>query len=433
MFWRLTRRNHGSPARRRATAYALCLEGLEGRALLSLAPIDSPLSTIGLPDPSSIAYGTSLSSAQIDATASMPGTFTYSPPAGTILTAGVHTLTVTFTPADSIDYTTATATTTITVAKAVPTVDVAGGGGVADAPIPVTATVAGVDATPSPSLEGVRPALTYYAGTAATGTPLGSQPTTVGTYTVVASFPGSTDYAGASSRPLTFTTTTATATVLLGTSAGSTVYGQAITLTATVSVAAPAAAPTGSVTFYDDAATLGSAPLDALGHAVLTVGSLGPGGHSITAVYGGDARSSGGRSGADSESVSPADSQITFVPHAVLGGKGIASVILTAMVEPLAGGGGVPTGVVTFMVKKKVLGRAALIDGRATLTVRPGSVLNQAITVVYGGTDEFRSSSLSVAKVTSRSLVIDTRPAVKKPQARPKASTAPGSSRKHNR
>ena len=44
------------------------------------------------------------------------------------------------------------------------------------------------------SLEGVTPSLTYYSGTSATGTALTGAPTTAGTYTVLASFAGSTDY-----------------------------------------------------------------------------------------------------------------------------------------------------------------------------------------------------------------------------------------------
>ena len=39
-------------------------------------------------NPAGIVYGTALGSAQLDATASVPGTFTYSPAAGTVLHAG---------------------------------------------------------------------------------------------------------------------------------------------------------------------------------------------------------------------------------------------------------------------------------------------------------------------------------------------------------
>jgi uncharacterized repeat protein (TIGR03803 family) len=51
--------------------------------------------------PAPIVYGTRLGSTQLDATASIPGTFVYSPSAGTRLHAGSHTLTVVFTPSDS--------------------------------------------------------------------------------------------------------------------------------------------------------------------------------------------------------------------------------------------------------------------------------------------------------------------------------------------
>src|SRR5208283_3960073 len=50
------------------------------------------------PTPAPITYGTPLSGTQLDATANVAGTFVYKPPAKTILTAGEHTLSVTFTP-----------------------------------------------------------------------------------------------------------------------------------------------------------------------------------------------------------------------------------------------------------------------------------------------------------------------------------------------
>jgi len=71
--------------------------------------------------PAAITYGTALSAAQLDASASVPGTFAYAPAAGTVLGAGTHTLTVTFTPTDSADYTTATDSVTLTVNPATPT------------------------------------------------------------------------------------------------------------------------------------------------------------------------------------------------------------------------------------------------------------------------------------------------------------------------
>jgi len=68
------------------------------------------------PMPAAITHGTMLSSTQLDATASVPGTLVYSPAAGTTPAAGTDTLSVTFTPTDTADYSTATATVTLAVA-----------------------------------------------------------------------------------------------------------------------------------------------------------------------------------------------------------------------------------------------------------------------------------------------------------------------------
>jgi uncharacterized repeat protein (TIGR01451 family) len=65
--------------------------------------------------PAPIGRGTPLSDAQLNASSNVPGTFTYSPPIGTILVAGPQTLSVTFVPADDTRYTTATSTVTVTV------------------------------------------------------------------------------------------------------------------------------------------------------------------------------------------------------------------------------------------------------------------------------------------------------------------------------
>ncbi len=72
------------------------------------------------PTPAAIPVGTPLSSIQLDATATfqgatLPGTFTYTPAAGTVLAAGTQTLSVLFTPTNTTDFTTATATVQIVV------------------------------------------------------------------------------------------------------------------------------------------------------------------------------------------------------------------------------------------------------------------------------------------------------------------------------
>jgi hypothetical protein len=74
------------------------------------------------PSPATFTYGTPLSVAQLDANSATPGTFAYSPALGTVLPAGTQTLSVLFTPSDTIDYKSVTATATVTVTAATPTV-----------------------------------------------------------------------------------------------------------------------------------------------------------------------------------------------------------------------------------------------------------------------------------------------------------------------
>lgn len=68
-------------------------------------------------DPAPITYGTSLSGAQLNATVSrgVRGTFTYTPASGMVLPAGTHTLSVTFTPADTVNYSRVTKTVQLTI------------------------------------------------------------------------------------------------------------------------------------------------------------------------------------------------------------------------------------------------------------------------------------------------------------------------------
>ena len=118
--------------------------------------------TITWANPAAITYGTALSLTQLDATASwtvggmtvnVPGSFTYNPAAGAVLSAGSNqTLSVSFTPTDTSDYTSTSATATINVAQHVTTTTLAASTpeGAPGQTITFTASVAG--GLPSPYL-----------------------------------------------------------------------------------------------------------------------------------------------------------------------------------------------------------------------------------------------------------------------------------------
>ena len=75
-------------------------------------------SLVAWTNPAPIIYGTPLSGIQLDATATVGGTFTYSPTNGTVLNVGTNTLSVVFNPTDTLDYNSATNTVTLVVQPA---------------------------------------------------------------------------------------------------------------------------------------------------------------------------------------------------------------------------------------------------------------------------------------------------------------------------
>jgi len=79
-----------------------------------------PSTVIAWPPLDPISYGDKLSAAQLNATASIPGTFAYTPGPGYTLPVGTHTLWVTFTPAEPVSEAPLQAANSIVVTKATP-------------------------------------------------------------------------------------------------------------------------------------------------------------------------------------------------------------------------------------------------------------------------------------------------------------------------
>jgi hypothetical protein len=124
-------------------------------------------------------------------------------------------------------------------------------------------------------------------------------PTAAGVSTIAASFSATAVHilSGASTGLTVNTAGTATAIV---SSLNPSIFGQSVTFTATVTSAW--GVPTGTVTFFDGAATLGTSTLSA-GVASFATAALSVGLHPITAVYGGSASFSGSTSAVLSQTV----------------------------------------------------------------------------------------------------------------------------------
>jgi hypothetical protein len=244
---------------------------------------------------------------------------------------------------------------------------------------------------------------------------LGSVSTT-GLYTAPAAGAGSatiTATSGSVANTAAVTIPKASSNVTLASSAVSVVFGQEVTFVATV--AGSGTNPTGVVTFYDGGTVLGAASLNGSGTAELTTGGLTLSGHSISARYSGDISYLAASSGPSSVTVTRAATRLILNLQEIFKKKHLLFVKLIAEIQPIAPGAGVPTGIVTFQVRKprsKILGTAALSGGSASLSVKLNRVQNQVVTIIYSGGPDFLSSTQTTSRLTRASLKNVARPMI---------------------
>jgi hypothetical protein len=327
--------------------------------------------TIAWPAPTAIVYGTPLGAAQLNATASVPGSFTYSP-AGGILHAGLgRPLSVTFTPTDGANYTPATANRSIDVLKASLTVATTAATKIFGAPLPafVAAGSAFVNGDSMTSLPG-----SIVFSTSATAT------SAVGAYSVVPSGLTSSDYA-ISFVAGTLTITKAGTTVAAMSAGSPSGLNQGVTFTASISVVAPGAGtPTGTIQFRDGSTPLGTVAVVS-GTASLRVNGLSAGSHAIDAVYSGDGNFSGATGSFTQIVNTSAASSSTAVTTSQNQSAPGASITLTATVTAPSG----LSGNVQFYDGNALIGTIAISGTKAKLIIATLTTGSHAITARYLG------------------------------------------------
>jgi uncharacterized repeat protein (TIGR01451 family) len=146
-----------------------------------------------------------------------------------------------------------------------------------------TATVSGSGATGSVTFKDGATVLGSTALSAGSAT-FTTSSLTAGSHSITAVYGGDPSFSSSTSNVVTQVVTLSSTTTTLTSSVNPSAVGQPVTFTATVS---PAGA-TGTVTFKDSAAVLGTAALSA-GTATFTTSALSAGPHPISAVYSGDA------------------------------------------------------------------------------------------------------------------------------------------------
>jgi hypothetical protein len=356
-------------------------------------------------NPVPLTYGTALANGQLSGTATwtvggnsatVAGTFTYTSAAGTVLNAGAgQSVAVTFTPSDSTDYTTVSTTVTVNVAQATPVVSV----------------------NPVPLIYGTPLANSQLSGTA-TWTVNGQAISVPGTFsyaspgTVLNAGTGqsvavtftptdSTDYATASGTVSVTVAPAATTTSAVTLSSVTAVYGQPVTLSATVSNTQTAATPAGTVGFYSGATEVGTAAVGPGGIATLTVSTLSLGKHALTASYSDPAVNF-------APSASPAPVYVTIGKAGTSTALAASTatpvfgqaVTFTATVAAVAPSIATPTGSVTFRDGSTTLATVSLSGGAASFTTSKVAVGGHSITATYNGTFSFTASGPATSAVS---------------------------------
>jgi Bacterial Ig-like domain (group 3) len=215
-----------------------------------------------------------------------------------------------------------------------------------------------------------------------------------GTCVIDANQAGDGTFAAAPQVQQTFAIGVVPTTTTVATTPSSSVFGQTVTATATVT--ATSGTPAGSVQFAVDGTDLG-APVtvsggtatsgdltDSMGHP------LAPGAHAVTAAFTpDDAITYSGSQDSVSHVVSQATTTTTVV---------VNPTTIVATVSPVAPGAGVPSGSVAFTVDGTSVGSATLSAGVATLSHVTPPGMTRHVAAVYAGDSDFTGSSASTSR-----------------------------------
>jgi len=232
----------------------------------------------------------------------------------------------------------------------------------------------------------------------------------VGGHTISASYGGDSNFNTSTTTSNVSQTVNTAPTATVVSSPGPTVFGQAVTFTATISITTGACTPTGTVTFSDGVSPLGSPATVSGNVATLTTSGLSVGSHTIGASYSGDGNCAASSTSGITQTVSQGATTTTVsaAPNPNLGGVG-QSVTLTANVSVTTPANGTPTGTVTFKDGTTALGSpVAVMSGTATLSTTAIGQGVRSISATYAGDTNFTTSNGSTQAVNKGNTTMST-------------------------
>ncbi|MEU9965566.1 beta strand repeat-containing protein [Streptomyces malaysiensis] len=207
---------------------------------------------------------------------------------------------------------------------------------------------------------------------------------TAGSYTVTATYGGSTDIAS-STGTASITVGQGVSTISVNALPSPSVCGEAVTICAQVTVVPPSTCtPTGTVTFVISGGPTLTGTLDATGQACVTTSDIPVGPHTVTATYAGDGDVMGSTA-TTPVTVNQASSTtaLTITPPSPSCGQ---SVTLCAQVTTTPPGTCTPTGTVTFTVAGGPTLTGTLdATGQACVTTSAIPVGTHAVMATYSG------------------------------------------------
>jgi large repetitive protein len=222
----------------------------------------------------------------------------------------------------------------------------------------------------------------------------------VGSHTVTAVYSGNPTYATSTSAPVTQAVTMGSTTSVVAASVTPSVSGQTVTYTATVSAVAPASGTrTGTVAFQDGGVVIAVCAAKAvavIGTATCAIAYAGPGAHTITAIYSGDANFTASTASAVTQTVNLGATAVALSSSANPSSTG-ANVTFTANVTATAPASGARTGTVDFQVGGfNIAGCSAQVvpaSGKATCVTNTLTAGANTITAIYSGDANFAAST----------------------------------------
>jgi YVTN family beta-propeller protein len=300
---------------------------------------------------------------------------TYSRTAGETVAGGPYPISATLSPAATlVNYNITQNTAPFTIAAAPLTVSANDKTRAYGAPNPtLDGTVSGVL-----NSDGIT---ANYSTTAVVGSNVGTYPITA---TLVDPNDRQSNYA-ITNTPGTLTITPTSTTTTLGASSTNTLVGASVTFTATVALTAGTGIPSGTVTFKDGAATLGTGSLDATGKATYSTSGMSAGSHSVTAVFGGSTNLT-----TSTSANLPVNMQDFSLPAAgpaivVLAGQ---SKTASFTITPISGF----TGAISFSCAVPA-GMTETSCSASSVQVTGASGVDSTLTVVTAGSHQIASSS----------------------------------------